>query len=195
VRHELSIINHQGAIMLLSLDTWYRISFPNIPGTATLFVSVEDDMGAPLDHLVVEIDADADVNVDKIHMISQSGTMFALCTDGQYCLNGSTGVLYINEYPEDPTITVISLPIPNSWEWFSVPNPGFLQLDLFCSYILAGHLVNPCDPNQPETADPNSNPALRSVGAFPMQFGFAGGLNPDGGNPGKKVRVIWKTEM
>lgn len=181
--------------MLLSLDTWYRISFPNIPATAKVFVSVNDDMGVPLDHLVMEIEADADVNVDKISMLSQSGSMFALCTDGQYCLNGAKGMLYVNEYPDDYVTTVISMPIPNVWEWFPVPNPGFLQLDLHCSYIQAGIPVDPCNLWQPETADPNSNPALRSVGAFPMQFGFAGELNPEGGNPGKKVKVVWKTDM
>ena len=88
--------------MLLSLDTWYRISFPNIPATAKLYVSVNDDMGVPLDHMVLEIEADADVNVDKIGMLSQSGSLFSLCTDGQYCLDGAPGVLYIDEYPEDP---------------------------------------------------------------------------------------------
>jgi hypothetical protein len=69
-----------------------------------------------------------------------------------------------------------------------------LQLTLYFTLIDEGIDVMPCDDMQPTTAEPADDPAKGTVGAFPMTFAFQATLNPGGGNTGKKVKVIWKTD-
>lgn len=155
-------------------------------------MTVTDDPGVPVDYFVLEIEADSDQDVEKARMAPDAANSLAFWTDGQYCLNGAGGEVYveISEF----TRRVISPVVGPSYAWFPSPGAGLLQLTLYFTTVPYGQAVDPCDDVQPETADPVNDPAKQTEGAFPMVFVYKGTMKEEG-NPGKKIKVIWKKDL
>lgn len=180
--------------MALSLNTWYRISFPDLGRVARMYVSIADDLGLPLDHLAVELQAPDDLDVEKIRLNSLAGVSFALGSNGAFCHGVASGTVAVRHDPVQRTVTAVSQPIPGLWDWFEELGPNILGFNIFYSCIAAGTTPNPCDPAQPAIADARDDPSSRTVGAFPACFAFPG-EKPEGSKPGKKVKVIWMVDV
>jgi hypothetical protein len=178
--------------MALSLNTRYYIHFPNHIGKDQVLVTVTDDPGVPVDHFVLELEASSDQDVEKVRVAPDAANSLALCTDGQYCLNGANGEVYveISEF----SARVISPVVSPSYIWFPSAGVGLLELTLYFTTVPSGQAVDPCDDLQPETADPRDDPSLQTVGAFPMVFVYKGTMK-EAENPGKKIKVIWKKDI
>ncbi|MBE0643203.1 MAG: hypothetical protein IH600_03920 [Bacteroidetes bacterium] len=176
--------------MSLSLDTLYGIAFPGKELPDAIIVSVDDDPGVPDDHFMLDLECSADLSVEKVRMDSADGRSLALCADGQYCLAGNPGLVYVDE--DIFTIRVLSPFVSDPQLWMPAVDADTLELKLYFTLIDEDPVL-PCNDSQPTEADPQDDPANATVGAYPMVFHFEGQWQK-GGNKGKKVTVIWKKD-
>jgi hypothetical protein len=179
--------------MPLNLNTWYRIAFPGRPDPSLIMVTVGEYEDIPPDHFVLELEASPDLSIEKVRMVSEFGASLSLCSNGMLCLQGAEDMADVEA--DMISLIVMTPEIPNSWEWITSPVPDMFELKLYCSLIPEGVPVLPCDEGQPELANPEDDPVQRIVGAYPMVFLFKGVPNGGGHPTGKKVKVIWKSEM
>lgn len=179
--------------MPLNLNTWYRIAFPGRPNPSGIMVTVGDYDDITPDHFILELEASPDPSIEKVRMVSNFGASLALCGNGMLCLQGVEDMADVEA--DMISLSVMTPEIPNAWEWMPVVGTDMLALSLYCSLIPEGTPVMPCDDGQPELAEAKDDPVRRTVGGYPMVFNFPGTWQEGGGNPGKKVKVIWKSDM
>ncbi|MFA6233422.1 MAG: hypothetical protein WC824_04435 [Bacteroidota bacterium] len=178
--------------MGLLLNTWYRIFFPAKSSLYAIYVTVENDDGVLNDHFLLEMEASTDLDVEKCRMDDSFGKSLALTSNGYFCKNDVASRVYVENTPFFDRVR--SPLVSEVWSWIPYIGTGLLQLTLYMTVISADDDVMPCDPLQPETADPRVDPTQRTVCGFPMVFVFPGVYEEGGGNTGKKVKVIWKKE-
>ena len=180
--------------MPLSLNTWYRIAFPNQEKPDLVFATVYDDPDdVDIDCVVLELESSTDLKIEKLGMVSQSGQSVALCSNALACISGV-------ERPVEIDVDIVSQivwtpDLPDVYDWLPPVEGGMQQLTLFFTLIDEGEEVHPCDAEQPHHAEPVEDPARGTVGAYPMVFTFPGVVEEGGNNTGKKIKIIWKKDI
>lgn len=179
--------------MPLNLNTWYRIAFPGRPTPSGIMVTVGEYEDISPDHFILELEASPDPSIEKIRMVSKFGASLALCSNGMLCLQGAEDLADVEA--DLISLSVMTPEIPNAWDWLPPTGTDILGLEVYFSLIPEDVAVVPCDDAQPVPAEAQDDPVLRTVGAYPMVFAFPGTWQEGGGNPGKKIKVIWKSDF
>ncbi|MBR9975841.1 MAG: hypothetical protein KFF77_09700 [Bacteroidetes bacterium] len=175
--------------MTLSLNTWYRIAFPFRPDPSGVLVTVQDDPALPIDHFVLELESEADPIVEKIRMTSVHGDTLALLSNATCCMQGGVHPVPIEVHL--PSSVVATPPIDRQADWMPLDSAGMTTITLYFTFIDEYDDPRPCENDQPQRAVADDDPEMGTVGAYPMVFAYPGG-EP---GPGKKIKVIWKSDI
>lgn len=180
---------------VLFLNRWYRIAFPSRPKPVGIFVTVTDEDPADVDYdcFVVELESSADFLVEKVRMTSLSGETLALCSNAMGCIQHQVQPIGIEADLYSQLVWSPEICPQTEWMVYD-PASDTTRFALFFSLLLDPDSVQPCNDAQPEMAIANDDPALGTVGAYPMVFSSPGGGGGNG-KPGKMIRIIWKPDV